>query len=54
MLEQLVQELDVAAVHTNEDYEPYATKRDAAVAQDAGKARRGFFRLQGPGHLRQG
>ncbi|MFD1469160.1 cryptochrome/photolyase family protein [Hymenobacter caeli] len=31
VLEQLVQEFDVVAVHTNEDYEPYATKRDAKV-----------------------
>ncbi len=33
VLAQLVQEFDVAAVHTNEDYEPYATGRDAAVGQ---------------------
>jgi deoxyribodipyrimidine photo-lyase len=33
VLEQLVQDFDVAAVHTNEDYEPYATKRDTAVAK---------------------
>jgi deoxyribodipyrimidine photo-lyase len=31
--EKLVQEFDVAAVHTNEDYEPYATARDAAVSE---------------------
>ena len=31
VLAQLVQEFDVAAVHTNEDYEPYATARDAAM-----------------------
>jgi deoxyribodipyrimidine photo-lyase len=33
VLEQLVKEFDVAAVHTNEDYEPYATERDTAVAK---------------------
>ena len=33
VLEALVQEFDVAAVHTNEDYEPYATARDAAVGE---------------------
>ncbi|MBH8569621.1 deoxyribodipyrimidine photo-lyase [Microvirga sp. STS02] len=32
VLEQLVKDFDVAAVHTNEDYEPYATRRDTAVA----------------------
>ena len=31
VLEKLVQEYEVAAVHTNEDYEPYATKRDGEV-----------------------
>jgi len=31
VLEQLVKEFDVAAVHTNEDYEPYARQRDADV-----------------------
>ncbi|MCC3159321.1 DNA photolyase family protein [Hymenobacter sp. 15J16-1T3B] len=30
---QLFDQLDVAAVYTNTDYEPYATARDAAVAQ---------------------
>ena len=29
----LVKEYDLAAVYTNEDYEPYATERDAAVAE---------------------
>ncbi|HEX8656730.1 MAG TPA: deoxyribodipyrimidine photo-lyase [Hymenobacter sp.] len=33
VIEQLVQEFDVAAVYTNEDYEPYATERDTAVGQ---------------------
>ncbi|GAB2868728.1 cryptochrome/photolyase family protein [Hymenobacter ruber] len=33
VLEQLVKDFDVAAVYTNEDYEPYATKRDTAVAK---------------------
>ncbi|MBD2722725.1 cryptochrome/photolyase family protein [Hymenobacter armeniacus] len=33
VLEQLVKDFDVAAVHTNEDYEPYATERDTAVAK---------------------
>jgi deoxyribodipyrimidine photo-lyase len=33
VLEQLVTDFDVAAVHTNEDYEPYATKRDSAVGE---------------------
>ena len=33
VLEQLVQDFEVAAVYTNEDYEPYATKRDTAVAK---------------------
>ncbi|MBH8557331.1 cryptochrome/photolyase family protein [Hymenobacter negativus] len=32
VLEQLVKDFDLAAVHTNEDYEPYATRRDTAVA----------------------
>ncbi len=31
VLEELVQTFEVAAVHTNEDYEPYATRRDAEV-----------------------
>ena len=31
VLKQLVQEFEVVAVHTNEDYEPYATKRDGEV-----------------------
>ncbi|MDU0372439.1 cryptochrome/photolyase family protein [Hymenobacter endophyticus] len=30
---QLLKDYDVAAVYTNEDYEPYATERDAAVAE---------------------
>ena len=29
---QLLKDYDLAAVYTNEDYEPYATERDAAVA----------------------
>ncbi|WP_201981011.1 cryptochrome/photolyase family protein [Hymenobacter rubidus] len=33
VLEQLTQDFEVAAVHTNEDYEPYATERDTAVAK---------------------
>ncbi|MDO7845945.1 deoxyribodipyrimidine photo-lyase [Hymenobacter sp. M29] len=33
VLEQLVKDFGVAAVHTNEDYEPYATERDTAVAK---------------------
>ncbi|MBF9222328.1 cryptochrome/photolyase family protein [Hymenobacter ruricola] len=33
VLEQLVQEFEVAAVHTNEDYEPYARERDTAVGE---------------------
>ncbi|RYY13200.1 MAG: deoxyribodipyrimidine photo-lyase [Cytophagaceae bacterium] len=33
VFKQLLQDYDVAAVYTNEDYEPYATKRDAAVAK---------------------
>ena len=33
VLEKLVQDFEVAAVHTNEDYEPYATARDAAVGE---------------------
>ena len=33
VLEQLVQDFEVAAIHTNEDYEPYATRRDAAVGE---------------------
>lgn len=31
VLEKLVQEFEVTAVHTNEDYEPYATRRDTEV-----------------------
>lgn len=30
---QLLQDYDIAAVHTNEDYEPYARERDQAVAE---------------------
>ena len=30
---QLLKDYDVAAVYTNEDYEPYATERDKAIAQ---------------------
>ena len=30
---QLLKDYDLAAVYTNEDYEPYATERDAAVAK---------------------
>jgi len=33
VFKQLLQAYDLAAVYTNEDYEPYATERDAAVAQ---------------------
>ena len=33
VLKQLVQEFEVAAVHTNEDYEPYATRRDGEVGE---------------------
>ena len=33
VLAQLLKDFDVAAVHTNEDYEPYATGRDTAVAK---------------------
>ncbi|MBD2766721.1 deoxyribodipyrimidine photo-lyase [Hymenobacter sp. BT664] len=33
VLAALLQEFDVAAVYTNEDYEPYATARDTAVGQ---------------------
>ena len=33
VLEQLLKDFEVAAVHTNEDYEPYATERDTAVAK---------------------
>jgi deoxyribodipyrimidine photo-lyase len=33
VLEKLVQELEVAAVYTNEDYEPYATRRDGEVGE---------------------
>lgn len=33
VLAALLSEFDVAAVHTNEDYEPYATARDAAVGE---------------------
>jgi deoxyribodipyrimidine photo-lyase len=31
VFEQLLQDYDMAAVYTNEDYEPYATERDAAI-----------------------
>ena len=33
VLEALVKEFDVAAIHTNEDYEPYATQRDTEVGR---------------------
>ena len=33
VLATLIKDFDVAAVHTNEDYEPYATERDAAVGE---------------------
>ncbi|HET9502683.1 MAG TPA: deoxyribodipyrimidine photo-lyase [Hymenobacter sp.] len=38
VFKQLLKDYDVAAIYTNEDYEPYATTRDAAVAQLAEKA----------------
>ncbi|GAA4499193.1 deoxyribodipyrimidine photo-lyase [Hymenobacter ginsengisoli] len=34
---QLLHDYDLAAVYTNEDYEPYATERDAAVARLLGQ-----------------
>jgi deoxyribodipyrimidine photo-lyase len=37
VLERLVKEFDVAAVHTNEDYEPYATRRDGEVGDMLGR-----------------
>ncbi|AMJ66120.1 cryptochrome/photolyase family protein [Hymenobacter sp. PAMC 26628] len=37
VLEALVQEFDVATVYTNEDYEPYATRRDAEVGALLGR-----------------
>ncbi|WP_426058950.1 cryptochrome/photolyase family protein [Hymenobacter sp. B1770] len=33
VLETLMQKFEIAAVHANEDYEPYATERDTAVGQ---------------------
>ncbi|RAK69582.1 cryptochrome/photolyase family protein [Hymenobacter edaphi] len=39
---QLFEQLDVAAVYTNTDYEPYATARDAAVAQQCRQRGIGF------------
>jgi|SRR6476661_159510 len=33
VLAQLADELDIAAVHTNEDYEPYARQRDGEVGE---------------------
>jgi len=33
VFQQLLKDYDVAAVYTNEDYEPYATERDAAISQ---------------------
>jgi deoxyribodipyrimidine photo-lyase len=33
VFERLLQAYDVAAVYTNEDYEPYATRRDSEVAE---------------------
>jgi deoxyribodipyrimidine photo-lyase len=33
VLEQLLKEFEVAAVYTNEDYEPYATERDTTVGK---------------------
>jgi deoxyribodipyrimidine photo-lyase len=33
VFKQLLKDYDLAAVYTNEDYEPYATERDAAVAK---------------------
>ena len=33
VFEQLLKEFDIAAVHTNEDYEPYARTRDTAVGE---------------------
>ncbi|MCC2545287.1 DNA photolyase family protein [Hymenobacter sp. BT175] len=33
VFEQLLSDYDVAAVYTNEDYEPYATERDSQVAR---------------------
>ncbi|GAC1593363.1 MAG: deoxyribodipyrimidine photo-lyase [Hymenobacter sp.] len=43
VLEQLVQEFEVAAVHTNEDYEPYARQRDAEVGRRLQKHGVDFF-----------
>ena len=36
---QLLKDYDVAAVYTNEDYEPYATERDQAISQLLEKAK---------------
>ncbi len=36
---QLLKDYDVAAVYTNEDYEPYATERDKAISQLLEKAK---------------
>jgi deoxyribodipyrimidine photo-lyase len=33
VIRQLLQDYEVAAVYTNEDYEPYATRRDSEVAE---------------------
>ena len=43
VLEALTEEFDVAAVHTNEDYEPYATRRDAEVGEMLGRRGVDFF-----------
>ncbi|MBF9140424.1 cryptochrome/photolyase family protein [Hymenobacter properus] len=43
VLEQLVKEFDVAAVHTNEDYEPYATRRDGEVGEMLGRHSVDFY-----------
>ncbi|RYY09980.1 MAG: deoxyribodipyrimidine photo-lyase, partial [Cytophagaceae bacterium] len=37
VFKQLLNDYDVAAIYTNEDYEPYATERDTAVAKLAEK-----------------
>ena len=54
VLEQLVREFEVAAVHTNEDYEPLRYQARCRRGQNAGKARREISLIQGPGYLRHG
>ncbi|WP_139923041.1 deoxyribodipyrimidine photo-lyase [Hymenobacter sp. DG01] len=46
VFEQLLSQHEVAAIYTNEDYEPYATERDTAVAELAARHGVAFHALK--------